>query len=87
MIDIVFSFLLTLSGLFVLLNSSLRYLAVDRPNARSLHTQVISRTGGLAIMFGVLITWLFIGVSLEWLLLPAALIAVSLLTNELEARK
>lgn len=81
MIDIVFSFLLTLIGLVVLLKTRLRYLAIDKPNERSLHTQVIPRTGGLAIMAGVLVTWLFIGVSFEWLLLPAALIAVSLIDD------
>ncbi len=81
MIEIVFSFLLTLSGLFVLLNTRLKYLAVDKPNERSLHSSFIPRTGGLAIMSGVLVTWLFIGVSFEWLLLPAALIAISLIDD------
>lgn len=81
MIDSVFSFLLTLTGLFVLLNTRLRYLAIDKPNERSLHSSFIPRTGGLAIMAGILVTWLFIGVSYEWLLLPAALIAVSLVDD------
>lgn len=81
MIDSVFSFLLTLAGLYVLLNTRLKFLAVDKPNERSLHSSFIPRTGGLAIMAGVLVTWLFIGVSYEWLLLPAALIAVSLVDD------
>lgn len=81
MIDVLFSFSLTLLGLFVLLKTKLRWLAVDKPNERSLHTQIVPRTGGLAIMCGVLVTWLFIGVSIEWLLLPVALIAISLVDD------
>ncbi len=81
MIDSVFSFLLTLTGLLILLKTRLRYLAIDKPNERSLHSSFIPRTGGLAIMAGVLVTWLFIGVSYEWLLLPAALIAISLVDD------
>lgn len=78
MIDSIFSFLLTLTGLLVLLKTRLRHLAIDKPNERSLHNSFIPRTGGLAIMAGVVVTWLFIGVSCEWLLLPVALIAISL---------
>lgn len=81
MVDSIFSFLLTLFGLFVLLNSRFKSLALDKPNERSLHSQIIPRTGGLAIMSGVLLTWLFIGVSLDWLLLPLALIAISLVDD------
>jgi len=81
MIDSVFSFLLALIGLVVLLNTRLKYLALDKPNERSLHSSFIPRTGGLAIMTGVLVTWMFIGVSYEWFLLPAALIAISLVDD------
>jgi len=81
MIDSVFSFLLTLTGLLVLLKTRLRHLAIDKPNERSLHNSFIPRTGGLAIMAGALVTWLFIGVSYEWLLLPVALIAISLVDD------
>lgn len=81
MIDGLFSFLLTLTGLFILLNTRLKTLAVDKPNERSLHSKIIPRTGGLAIMAGVLVTWLFIGVSFEWVLLPAALIAISVIDD------
>src|SRR5690606_19702879 len=81
MIDVLFSFSLTLFGLFLLLKTRLKFLATDKPNDRSLHTKITPRTGGLAIMLGALVTWLFIGVSLEWLLLPLALIAVSLVDD------
>jgi UDP-GlcNAc:undecaprenyl-phosphate/decaprenyl-phosphate GlcNAc-1-phosphate transferase len=81
MIDSVFSFLLSLSGLFMLLNTRLKYLAIDKPNERSLHNSFIPRTGGLAIMFGSLLTWLFIGVPYEWVILPLLLVAISLIDD------
>lgn len=81
MIDILFSFSLTIFGLFLLLKTRLRHIALDQPNARSLHTTVTPRTGGLGIMFSVLLTWLFIGVSPEWLLLPLALVTISLVDD------
>lgn len=81
MIDICFSFFVTLLGLFLLLHTRLRHFAPDRPNTRSLHTTVTPRTGGLAIMAAVLLTWLFNGVSPEWLVLPLTLVAVSLVDD------
>lgn len=79
--DFIFSFFLSLVLLFILLETKFKTLAVDKPNERSLHSKIIPRTGGLAIMAGVLVTWLFIGVSFEWVLLPAALIAVSVIDD------
>ena len=81
MIDLIFSFLITLICLFALLKTKLRFLAIDQPNERSLHTTITPRTGGLAIMFGTLLTWLFIGVSYEWIILPLALVAISLIDD------
>lgn len=81
MIDGIFSFFLTQAGLYVLLHTRFKSLAVDKPNERSLHSHIIPRTGGLAIMTAVLITWLFNGVSIEWLLLPLTLIAISLIDD------
>ncbi|OAM53135.1 hypothetical protein A7981_06905 [Methylovorus sp. MM2] len=81
MIDVIFSFSLTLLGLFLLLKTKLKFLATDKPNNRSLHTKITPRTGGLAMMFGVLITWVLSGVSWEWLLLPLVLIAISLIDD------
>lgn len=81
MIDSLFSFSLTFFFLFLLLRTRLKFLAIDKPNERSLHSVVVPRTGGLAIMLGVLITWLFIGVSIEWLVLPLALVFISLVDD------
>ena len=81
MIDLIFSFLITLVCFFALLKTKLRFLAIDQPNERSLHTTVTPRTGGLAIMFGTLLTWLFIGVTYEWIILPLALVTISLIDD------
>lgn len=81
LVELLFSFFLTLFGLFLLLRTRLRYLAVDRPNHRSLHTDIVPRTGGLAIMAGGLVSWLFLGVDGIWLLLVLVLLSVSLVDD------
>lgn len=81
MIDLIFSFSLTFAILFVLLKTELGSIAVDQPNSRSLHSKVTPRTGGIAIMLGTLVTWLFIGLSLEWIILPLVLVAISLIDD------
>jgi UDP-GlcNAc:undecaprenyl-phosphate/decaprenyl-phosphate GlcNAc-1-phosphate transferase len=80
-VAILFTFFLTFFGLLILLRSPLKQLAIDQPNERSLHSKATPRTGGLALMAGTLITWLFSGVSWYWILLSAALIAVSLVDD------
>lgn len=80
-VDVLFCFSSTLFALFILLKTKLRWIAVDRPNERSLHTVVVPRTGGIAIMLGTLVTWLFVGVSLEWIFLPLVLVAISLIDD------
>jgi len=81
MTDGLFTFALAVAGLLVLLDRRFRHVAIDVPNGRSLHAGPIPRTGGLAIMSAVLLTWLFLGIELQWLLLPAMLLAVSLLDD------
>jgi UDP-N-acetylmuramyl pentapeptide phosphotransferase/UDP-N-acetylglucosamine-1-phosphate transferase len=48
-------------------------LAVDIPNHRSLHTRPVPRTGGLAILTGVLVAWLFMQISMGWVLISVTL--------------
>lgn len=62
----------------LILKTRLAHVALDKPNQRSLHTKLISRIGGLAIMSGIFITWGLLGVSLYWILLPLSLMAISL---------
>lgn len=81
MINFLFAFVLSLVTLVLLLKTPLGNLALDQPNERSLHSQPVSRTGGLAIMIPVLIMWLFIGASKAWIWIPALLLGVSLLDD------
>jgi UDP-N-acetylmuramyl pentapeptide phosphotransferase/UDP-N-acetylglucosamine-1-phosphate transferase len=69
-----FVFMVTLSLIWWLIKGNTLKI-LDRPNCRSLHTTPVSRTGGLGMLPGILISWV---------LLPAALplpawIGVSLL--------
>src|SRR5579864_3652592 len=48
------AFLFSLIVLRILLSGLLRQRVLDQPNERSLHTRPVPRTGGLAIMAGVL---------------------------------
>ena len=46
------AFVVSLACLWILLNSPLRRLLLDRPNERSLHAQPVPRSGGIAIAAG-----------------------------------
>ncbi len=64
--------------LLVLVSRPARRLALDRPNARSLHAVPVPRTGGLAIVAGAAVSLLFIeGREQTPLLIAFALAAVS----------
>lgn len=58
-------------------------LALDEPNARSLHTIPVPRTGGVGLLLGVTAGWAWITPHLPWLFWAALLllIAVSLLDD------
>ena len=57
------SFTLVLAMLWWLLKgSSLKVL--DHPNSRSLHSTPVPRTGGVGLMLGVLVSWIFLPVAL-----------------------
>lgn len=80
-ISVAFAFLLSVASLLILLKTPLGNLAMDRPNERSLHSRVIPRTGGLAIMIPILVTWLFMGTPQLWIWLSVLLLGVSLLDD------
>lgn len=75
------AFSISFFGLVLLLKTRLINIALDQPNQRSLHTEITPRIGGLAIMFGVLITWLQLPVNWHWILLPSCLMLVSLIDD------
>jgi UDP-GlcNAc:undecaprenyl-phosphate/decaprenyl-phosphate GlcNAc-1-phosphate transferase len=75
------TFISTLLLLFLLLKTRLINLALDQPNHRSLHAGTIPRTGGLAVMIGVLITWGLVTHDWIWLLIVLLLAAVSMIDD------
>ncbi len=66
-----------------LLGDGQRRMALDRPNERSLHSQPVPRSGGLAVMAATLLTLLLIDLPERGVLLAAllALVAVSLVDD------
>lgn len=81
MLSIFISFVITSVCIVVLLKTRLINLALDKPNARSLHVKVTPRTGGLALMIGVLAAWVYLQVNVYWLILTLTLVIVSLLDD------
>lgn len=71
------SFLVTLACLWWLLNGRMAALVLDNPNHRSLHVKPVPRTGGLAIMLGVVVAWVMSPVSWSLFMALLALVAVS----------
>ncbi|MEO6118932.1 MAG: glycosyltransferase family 4 protein [Methylotenera sp.] len=75
------AFSISFLGLVLLLKTRLINIALDQPNHRSLHTKLTPRIGGLAIMLGVLITWLCLPVTWYWILFPFSLMMISLVDD------
>lgn len=75
------SFLTAILALLLLLKTPLISLALDRPNDRSLHTNVTPRTGGLAIVLAVAVGWLAFGESYQWMVPALMLLCVSLIDD------
>lgn len=51
----ILAFAISLAGTYLLAYSRLAHLVLDRPNERSLHEKPIARTGGLAVLAGILL--------------------------------
>ncbi len=75
--QIIISFVITYLLLQLFLKTRIAKLVLDKPNQRSMHTQLTPRTGGLAILAGVLIAWILATVSWYWILFPLSLMLVS----------
>jgi FlaA1/EpsC-like NDP-sugar epimerase/UDP-N-acetylmuramyl pentapeptide phosphotransferase/UDP-N-acetylglucosamine-1-phosphate transferase len=58
-------------------------IALDEPNARSLHAVPVPRTGGIGLLFGVAAGWTLVGTVLPWTLwvATAVVITISLLDD------
>lgn len=82
-LPILISFLASWFCIVLILRSRLARELADVPNARSLHTRVTPRVGGLGIMFGVLMGWLYSGEGLWFVLVPLVLLfGVSVLDDK-----
>ena len=77
------AFLVSASAVAWLARGRAAQLALDEPNARSLHTAPIPRTGGLGLLLGTAAAWVVIAPKLPWAfwLALALIIAVSLLDD------
>ena len=81
MVYFLLAFLVTYGLVKLLISTKLSEIALDRPNERSLHTQLTPRTGGLAVLAGILIAWFALSVDKYWLLLTFGLMAISLVDD------
>lgn len=70
--------------LCALIFTKLAYVGLDQPNHRSLHTKPVPRTGGLAIMLGVMLGWYQVSGITPWLVAIVLLITVSLMDDFLD---
>lgn len=77
------AFLVAASAVAWLARGRAAQLALDEPNARSLHTAPIPRSGGLGLLLGIAGAWIIIAPKLPWAwwLALALIVAVSLLDD------
>ncbi len=55
------SFAISIATLVLLTRGRMARLAIDKPNERSLHEKPVPRTGGIAILCGIMGGWAFLG--------------------------
>lgn len=75
------AFCVTLAMLFLLLKTRLYSFALDQPNHRSLHTRLVPRTGGVAVITGILTAWIVADNTWLWTIPVAVLLLVSLIDD------
>lgn len=64
----VLAFVVTFGLIALMLKSGVARMALDHPNQRSLHASPVPRTGGLAVIGGILSGWMLLGFSpLFWI--------------------
>ena len=77
----VLAFSVTLAVLVLLLRTRLSRIALDEPNHRSLHTHLTPRTGGVAMMAGVLSAWTLTEMPWLWIVSVVLLLVISLVDD------
>jgi len=78
---LIISFMVSFLVLIGLLKTNLASIAVDEPNDRSLHTELIPRTGGIALILAILTGFVLIGGGWFWIALLVMMMLVSLLDD------
>lgn len=80
---VLIAFFVALLSVGWLARSRAARLALDEPNARSLHTTPVPRTGGIGLLLGIAAAWTWVAPLFPWLFWIALvlLIAVSLLDD------
>jgi len=78
------AFLVTLVMLLLLLKTRLYGIALDQPNHRSLHKNSIPRTGGIAVVSGVLTTWLW-AENFWVLIVPATILLIVSIVDDVRS--
>jgi len=79
----IIAFLIAVSVIAIILRSKLGSAVQDVPNERSLHSKPVPRTGGVALMAGVLTSWMVLWPSVAWwIVVPTVLLlAVSFMDD------
>lgn len=80
-LSLLLAFVITVVCLILLLKTPLARLALDQPNHRSLHTNITPRTGGLAIMAGVIGAGVMIEGAAFWMMPMIMLVLISLIDD------
>lgn len=77
------AFLITVSVITIILRSKFGSAVQDVPNERSLHSKPVPRTGGIALMVGVLSSWIVLWPFVVWwIVVPTVLLfAVSFMDD------
>lgn len=77
------SFVVATLGVGWLASNPALQLAIDEPNARSLHTTPVPRTGGIGLLLGIAAGWTLITPAMPWTfwLATSVVIAISLLDD------
>lgn len=75
---LILSFFVTMFIVVFIFKTRFVNFALDQPNERSLHTQLIPRIGGLAIILGILASWLLLPIAWYWIVCSLVIMLVSL---------
>lgn len=70
----IIAFAVTTVLIFLILKSDFRKLVQDIPNPRSLHSHVVPRTGGIALLIGILSGWSMMSVFPWWIIFPLVVV-------------